>query len=92
MAFVVGWTFVKLCTFQISYLVGRIEIWLRIGDRIIFRLQMCDMCSKPIRVGLFENRHVRPGTDVMIFKIFSPKNFAKKRRFCLKTKLNFEKS
>jgi hypothetical protein len=36
------------------------------------------------------NRYV-PGTDVMIFKIFSPKIFAKKWRFWLKTKLNFEK-
>jgi hypothetical protein len=32
-----------------------------------------------------------PGTDVMIFKIFSPKNLAKKWRFLMKTKPNFEK-
>jgi hypothetical protein len=32
------------------------------------------------------------GTDVMIFKIFSPKNLAKNWRFWLKTKLNFEKN
>jgi hypothetical protein len=32
-----------------------------------------------------------PGIDVMIFKIFSPKNSAKKWRFLLKTKLNYAK-
>jgi hypothetical protein len=32
------------------------------------------------------------GTDVMILKIFSPKNSAKKWRFLLQTKLNFEKN
>jgi hypothetical protein len=31
------------------------------------------------------------GTDVMILKIFSPKNLSKNWRFLLKTKLNFEK-
>jgi hypothetical protein len=30
----------------------------------------------------------KTGTDVMIFKIFRPKNIAKKWRFRLKTKLN----
>jgi hypothetical protein len=34
----------------------------------------------------------QPGTDVMIFKIFSPKNLSKNRRFFLKTKPNFEKN
>jgi hypothetical protein len=33
-----------------------------------------------------------PGTNAMIFKIFSPKNFAKKWRFLHKTKQNFFKS
>jgi hypothetical protein len=32
-----------------------------------------------------------PGTDVMILKIFSPKKFAKKMAFLLKTKLNYAK-
>jgi hypothetical protein len=33
-----------------------------------------------------------PGTDVMIFQIFSPKNSAKKLAFWTKTKLNYEKN
>jgi hypothetical protein len=35
---------------------------------------------------------VEPGTDVMIFKMFSPKNLAKNCLFWLKTKLKFEKT
>jgi hypothetical protein len=34
---------------------------------------------------------VRPGTDVMIFKIFSPKNFAKSLAFLTRNKANFGK-
>jgi hypothetical protein len=30
-----------------------------------------------------------PGTDVMIFKIFSPKNFAKKMAFLTQNKAKF---
>jgi hypothetical protein len=30
--------------------------------------------------------HLRPGTDVMIFKIFSPKHFAKKLAFLTQNK------
>jgi hypothetical protein len=34
----------------------------------------------------------KPGTDVTIFTIFSPKILAKNWRFLLKTKLNYAKS
>jgi hypothetical protein len=34
---------------------------------------------------------IKTGTDVMILKIFSPKNLAKKWSFWLKTKLNYAK-
>jgi hypothetical protein len=33
----------------------------------------------------------QPGTDVMIFKMFSPKNLRTKWRFWLKIKLNYSK-
>jgi hypothetical protein len=38
-----------------------------------------------------EKRSSISGTDVIIFKIFSPKKSAKNWRFWLKTKLNYAK-
>jgi hypothetical protein len=39
----------------------------------------------------WQSTTARPGTDVIIFIIFSPKNRRKKWRFWLKLKLNFKK-
>jgi hypothetical protein len=41
--------------------------------------------------GCYVNRFKNPGTDVMIFKIFSPKNLAKKLAFLTQNKAKFEK-
>jgi hypothetical protein len=49
------------------------------GLRVI-SLRSKRFCTRPV------------GTDVMIFKIFSPKNLANNWRFLLKTKLNYAKN
>jgi hypothetical protein len=40
---------------------------------------------------LYKEKSGNPGTDVMILKIFSPKNLAKKMAFFTQIKLNYAK-
>jgi hypothetical protein len=72
-----------------------------------FRVEFCSKRSRILQVlknrgwerikiikspGKWTRPHMPlPGTDVMIFKIFSPKTSAKKWRFWLKTKVNYTK-
>jgi hypothetical protein len=49
--------------------------------------ELCKVNNDPIN----RIKFVQAGTDVMIFKYFRLKKFAKNWRFWLKTKLNFEK-
>jgi hypothetical protein len=55
-------------------------------------LGSCRPSAVPDDVEICRNNMKISGTDVMILKIFSPKNFAKNGVFLFKTKLNYGKN
>jgi hypothetical protein len=73
----------KNCFFEVNYLL---EISL-FFTRCFFRKNLCKHTCSSSKISMLGS-----GTDVMIFRIFSPKNLAKKLAFFAQTTASFCKN
>jgi hypothetical protein len=84
-----AWADSKACLHEqlkfVSRRVARHRVWPKLGSILTV------LTNGFINWSICKLVKLLPGTDVMIFKIFLPKNFGKKWRFLLETKLIFFK-